>query len=116
MGKVSVMRGLLTETLKGYCPNIYYRKAKKAADFPRITYSLELYQDHAGRMTVDVWDAGDDTTRLEDLSDSIIEGLSGRAYASKAVKFCLYHSRRLPLDDEDQRLNRIQLLFDMRIY
>ena len=116
MGKMIVIRQLLVNTLKTYCANAYYRKAKKNAQYPRVTFSVDVYQDHAGRLLIDVWDAGDDTDRIEDLSDSIIEGLSNKVYASGAVKFCLYHSRRLPLDDEDLRLNRIQLQFDVRIY
>lgn len=115
------LRKILTTTLKEVHPKVYFKRAVTGATYPYITFDLpnsaSIEDMELINLDVDVWDNNSDTTIIEDLASSIWSKLNRLYHIDENMSFSIYRSTRLSLNDEDDtRLNRRLLTFNIRFY
>lgn len=113
------LRKTIRAELKNCCANTYYRRAEKSAPFPRCVFSADIFDDDGTRrgvLYVDLYDDIDDTERLEMIAHDIRAAFDHKVVRTTDGTYAFYFDRGLPLEDDDKRLNRRQLQFDLRIY
>ena len=122
------LRKQLVIFLETKATRVYYQNAPEDATFPYVTFSLassiEDYQREIFTLNVDVWDNSEATTTLETLVGDIdgdgaissATGLHRKHFYSANVQFDAYRATRLTIDDEDERIKRRQLVYNLYVY
>lgn len=107
---------------------VYFRKAPSTAAFPYVVFDLpSSYSSRPSEdfsLEVDVWDDKQDTTALENLTESIDgngdifspTGLNYKTITSANLTATSYREARLIVPDDDERINRRQLRYTVRAY
>jgi len=120
MNKTNSLRKIIQSKINPIIKS-YYRVADPKADFPRAVYDFEnidlgdLSRDDL-ILIVDLWDEGNDTSRIEDIADQIEEMFNAANLPDENVLPTFYRISRKPIDDEDKTLMRRQLKFQIQNY
>lgn len=115
------LRKQLNNILKEVHPQVYFKRAKVGAVYPYIIFDLpnsaSIEDMELINLDIDVWDNSTDTTIIEDLATDIWDKLNRLHYVDEDMSFGIYRMARLSLNDEDDiRLNRRLLTFNIRYY
>lgn len=120
MNKTNSLRKIIQSKINPIIKS-YYRAADPKADFPRAVYDFEnidlgdLSRDDL-ILIVDLWDKGNDTSKIEDIADQIEEMFNAANLPDENVLPTFYRISRKPIDDEDKTLMRRQLKFQIQNY
>lgn len=120
MNKTNSLRKIIQSKINPIIKS-YYRVADPKADFPRAVYDFEnidlgdLNRDDL-ILIVDLWDEGNDTSKIEDIADQIEEMFNAANLPDENVLPTFYRISRKPIDDEDKTLMRRQLKFQIQNY
>ncbi len=120
MNKTNSLRKIIQSKINPIIKS-YYRVADPKADFPRAVYDFEnidlgdLSRDDL-ILIVDLWDKGNDTSKIEDIADQIEEMFNAANLPDENVLPTFYRISRKPIDDEDKTLMRRQLKFQIQNY
>ena len=111
----------LNKILKEVHQRVYFKSAKADTLYPYIIYDLpnsaSIEDMELISLDIDVWDNNSDTTIIEDLASSIWNKLNRLQHIDENMSFSIYRATRLSLNDEDDsRLNRRLLAFNIRYY
>lgn len=99
--------------LKHYCDRCFYRKAKKHKEYPYLTFNLRYTKDeHEYKYFFEVHVWTKDDKGAEELADKI-EEIDGTSYKNEYSSFEIYLNTRNNMEDEDEELNHIVILFDL---
>lgn len=99
----------------------YYRTADPDAVFPHSVYDFEtidlgdLSRDDL-ILVVDLWDFGTDTTRIEEFADQIEALFNNVNLPGEKILPTFYRISRKPIDDENKKIIRRQLKFQIQNY
>lgn len=124
------LRTELNKILKSIHPNIivdgksksrvYFQDANDEAPFPYLVYDLpQSYFDddlEIFNLDIDLWDNKEDTTELEILSQSIWNELNRYHFINEDMQFSVYRQNRLTIEDDDPRIRRRTLMFQLRYH
>lgn len=114
------LRKQLNKILKTIHPRVYYMKATDKKTFPYIVYDLpQSYSDgeqEIFNLDIDVWDNNQDTTELETLSRIIWNELDRYHFIDEDMQFSIYRQGRFTIDDDDPRIKRRTLTFNIRYF
>lgn len=114
------LRTQLNKTLKTIHPRVYFQTAPDTATFPYVVYDLpnsfSNEEQEIFNLDVDIWDNNTDTTELETLSSTIWKSLNKYRYIDENIQFSIYRMNRLSLKDDDVRIKRRKLIFQLRYY
>ena len=114
------LRKQLNVLLKAIHPRSYFQTAPDAALFPYVVYDLpnsfSNEEQDIFSLDVDIWDNNADTTDLETLSSAIWKGLHKYRHIDESIQFTIYKENRLSLTDDDIRIKRRKLIFQIRYY
>lgn len=114
------LRTELNKILKSIHPRVYYMKASDTAIFPYIVYDLpqSYFEDNLEvfNLDIDIWDNNVDTTELENLAQSIWNALNKYYHIDENIQFAIYRESRHTLEDDDPRIRRRTLIFNIRYY
>lgn len=124
------LRSELNKILKSIHPNVtidgrsksrvYFQHANEDAPFPYIVYDLpQSYFDNdleIFNLDIDVWDDKVDTTELETLSQTIWDMLNKYYHIDENMQFTIYRQNRLTIEDDDPRIRRRTLIFNIKYY
>jgi hypothetical protein len=100
---------------------VYYQQAHDNAVYPYLVYDFPNSTDDGTLerfvMDLDGWDDKADTTALETLMDEA-DTLLHRANLYTEDKVCasIYRENRLSLTDEDRRIRRRKIIYQVRTY
>ena len=98
-----------------------YRKANKNKIFPHAVFDFEnidlgdINRDDL-ILVIDLWDYGEDTTRIEEIADEIEALFNAANIPGAEVLPTFYRISRKPIDDEDKMIIRRQLKFQVQNY
>lgn len=101
--------------------NCYYRKADAKAKYPHAVYEFEnidlndIWRDDL-ILIVDLWDKGNDTTRIEEIADRIEALFNAANMPGDDILPTFYRIGRKPIDDEDKTILHRQLKFQIQNY
>lgn len=99
----------------------YHRTADPGASYPYAVYSFEnidlgdLFRDDL-ILIVDLWDFGTDTTRIEEFADQIESLFNNVNLPGEKILPTFYRINRKPIDDENKKIIRRQLKFQIQNY
>ena len=111
----------LMKILKEVHTNVYFKRAKTGATYPYIIFDLpnsaSIEDMELINFDVDVWDNNTDSSIIEDLASVVWNKLNRLHHVDENMSFGIYRMTRLSLNDEDDtRLNRRLLTFNIRLY
>lgn len=120
MSKTNLLREIIQSNLNTIVKSAY-REMPDKENFPYAVYDFETIDlGDINRddliLTIDLWGIGKDTSVIEDLADSIEKLFSAANIPGEAVLPTFYRISRKPIDDEDKRIIRRQLKFQIQNY
>lgn len=114
------LRGQLKILIEDIHPSVYYQNATKDTQFPYVVYDLPnsfTNQDQdIFNLDIDIWDNEEDTTNMEKLATIIWRELHRYRYIDEDIQFTIYRMNRLNIVDDDKRIKRRKLIFQVRYY
>lgn len=120
MSKTNSLRKIIQSNIDSVV-SCYYRMADPGALYPHAVYDFEnidlgdINRDDL-ILIVDLWDKGNDTSRLEEMADQIEEKFNAANLPNEEVLPTFYRISRKPIDDEDKTIMRRQLKFQIQNY
>ena len=120
MGKTNALKEIIQSKIISVV-SCYYRMADPETLFPHAVYDFEnidlgdINRDDL-ILIVDLWDKGNDTSRLEEMADQIEEIFNAANLPNEEVLPTFYRISRKPIDDEDKTIMRRQLKFQIQNY
>ena len=123
MSKTTELRTVLRELLLQSCARVHYTENllddDAAPQYPYCIYSTrEIDKTDSmilGELEVNVVDFGPDTAQAERIADEIQQRLDHLCHLGKEVGFWLYPGIRQPVQDENKRLIRRRLTFELHL-
>jgi hypothetical protein len=118
---INLQRALQAEIASLTARAVYFRRASETATPPYVVYSLILASggehDSIGNVDVDGWDipADGNTTVIETLMDTLQIGLNKKTIVTSEFAVTLHLAARIPVDDDDSRIERRKLIFEARL-
>lgn len=122
----------LIKSIKGFlvtkADRAFFQKAPDTAQFPYVVFDLPSSFDSRPSedfsLSIDIWDDDQDTTALETLTESIDgdgnifnpSGLNNKTIIAIGLVATFYREGRMTVPDEDKRINRRQLRYNVRAY
>lgn len=120
MNKMVELRKILQTYLKTKHTKVYFQIAPDHATYPFVVYELPNSIDDGAMenfvLDIDVWDDKSDTTALETLASNIDNGLHRLTVVSNGLGATFYRENRLSLTDDDSRLRRRRLIYQIRTH
>lgn len=114
------LRKELNNVLKSIHSRSYFQRPPDDAQFPYVVYDLpssNTIEDlEVLTLDVDVWDNKKDTTALETLTDQLDSTLHKYKVLHASFQFSIYRTTRLFLIDDDPRLTRRRLSYQIRFF
>lgn len=126
------LRTQLNRILKSIHPNVtideknvsrvHFEDAPDTTPFPYIVYfflpSHVNEEQEVIPMDIDIWDmpSDGDTTVIETLNDTVWKALRKYKYIDENIQFTIHGLNRYPLTDDDKRIRRRKLTFEIRYY
>ena len=120
MGKTNALKEIIQSKIISVA-SCYYRMADPEALFPHAVYDFETIDlGDINRddliLILDLWDKGNDTSRIEEMADQIEEMFNAANLPNEEVLPTFYRISRKPIDDEDKTIMRRQLKFQIQNY
>lgn len=120
MGKTNALKEIIQSKIISVV-SCYYRMADPEALFPHAVYDFETIDlGDINRddliLILDLWDKGNDTSRIEEMADQIEEMFNAANLPNEEVLPTFYRISRKPIDDEDKTIMRRQLKFQIQNY
>lgn len=123
MTKTEELRTALRERLLQSCARVQYTQNllddDAAPQYPYCIFAVRETGKDDGliqcELEVNVVDLGPDTLQAEQIADEIQRLLDRSFYLGEAVAFWLYSGIRQPVQDENKRLVRRRLTFELRL-
>ena len=118
--KTNALRKIIQSNIQSVVTS-YYRTADKGALYPHAVYDFEnidlgdIWRDDL-ILIIDIWDKGNDTARIEDITDSIEAMFNAANLPNDEVLPTFYRIGRKPIDDEDKAIMHRQLKFQIQNY
>lgn len=120
MSKTNSLRKIIQSNIDSVV-SCYYRMADPGALYPHAVYDFEnidlgdINRDDL-IFIVDLWDRGNDTSRIDEMADQIEEKFNAANLPNEEVLPTFYRISRKPIDDEDKTIMRRQLKFQIQNY
>lgn len=114
--RTNELKTSIVSILKPILKDVHYRKPKKGASYPYITYFLRHSKDEHKYdyfFEVHIWTR--DIKQVEELADQV-EELDGGIYTNEYHSFDLDLNSRNNVEDEDKELQHIVLLFNLTYF
>ena len=120
MSKTLALRKIIQTNIDSIVKS-YYRKADKDKIYPHAVYDFEnIGLEDISRddliLIIDIWDKGNDTSNIEEITDQIEEMFNTANLPNEEVLPTFYRVGRKPIDDPDKSLMRRQLKFQIQNY
>lgn len=118
--KTNALRKIIQSNIQSVVTS-YYRTADHDALYPHAVYDFEnidlgdIWRDDL-ILIIDIWDKGNDTTRIEDITDTIEAMFNAANLPNDEVLPTFYRIGRKPIDDEDKTIMHRQLKFQVQNY
>ena len=116
------MLEFITDTLKSAAARVYLEKAPEGTDFPYVTYRFPTSNEAEFRedfiLEVNLWDHGEDTTALEELTEDVDEALNRTKHltATADMQLSVYRINRMMIPDPDPKIRRRELRYEVKAY
>lgn len=114
------LRTQLTALLKTIHPRVYSENASDKTAYPYLVYDLPNSTDNEEQelflLDVDVWDDKTDTTEIEILASKVWATLHKFTHIDADMQFSINRMTRGTLKDEDPRIKRRKLTFEVRYF
>ena len=114
------VRAYLQARISAAAERCYYGVAQDSAEYPFVTWNLELVALESGlsleELEIDVIDHGTNSEPAEDLADQIITLLDHHYALQPAFQAAIYLERRQPIQENDKSIIRRRLTFQMRLH
>lgn len=115
------LKKLVQTKLKTLTTNVYHELADKDAVYPHIVFTFRRIdlqdlsrQDYI--LEVDVWDKEKDTTRIDNLADSVENLLQAKNLPQEHILPTFYLIDRRNILDEDKNIKHRQIQFQIQNY
>jgi hypothetical protein len=115
------IKKLVQTKLKTLTTNVYHELADKDAVYPHIVFTFRRIdlqdlsrQDYI--LEVDVWDKEKDTTRVDNLADSVENLLQAQNLPQEHILPTFYLIDRRNILDEDKNIKHRQIQFQIQNY
>ena len=119
--KTNDLKKLIMVQLKTLTSNVYYEIAADNALYPHIVFSFKMInlgdlwrQDYT--LDVDVWDKGQNTTRIDSLCDDIEKLLHMQNLPQTGILPTFYLIDRRSIIDEDKSIKHRLVRFQIQNY
>lgn len=120
MTKTLAARSVIQAELKKLCSNVHFEQANSDAAFPYLVYSLEELTHEYGltlcQLEVNAVDYGTSTSTCETLADNVQLALDRLLHIDSDVQFNIYRERRQPVSEEDRKIIRRRMTFEVRLH
>ena len=116
------LRKQLNSVIKSIHPRAYFQTASDTATFPYVVYNLPSSftneEQEIFNLDIDIWDmpADGNTSGIETLASSFWKALHKYRYIDENIQFSIYRENRFTVEDEDPRIKRRRLVFQVRYY
>lgn len=115
------LKKLVQTKLKTLTTNVYHELADKDAVYPHIVFTFRRIdlqdlsrQDYI--LEVDVWDKEKDTTRVDNLADSVENLFQAKNLPQEHILPTFYLIDRRNILDEDKNIKHRQIQFQIQNY
>ena len=120
MSKTNALRKIIQSNINTIVKSAY-REIDDKEDFPYAVYDFETIDlGDINRddliLIIDIWGCGKDTTEIEDIADRIEKMFNATNLPNEEVLPTFYRISRKPIDDDDKRIIRRQLKFQIQNY
>lgn len=118
--KTVALRSAVQAKLKTICDRVYYDHAEQNAEFPYLVFNVEEVQHDYGAISCDLEinaiDYGRDTSTCETLADNVQASLDKWRYLDDDIQFSAYCDRRNSVQEEDKKIIRRRMTFEVRMH
>lgn len=122
MDNKKTTRLFMREEIKKTVDNIvhsYFLTSYHKAEFPYAVVDIKEIDDEIFIpyiLEVEIWDKGDDTTKIETICDEIKELLDRKREIKNNYAYVIYFSNCLTNIDDDKAIKRRILSFEIHLY
>lgn len=117
------LREVLQGILAGVHPRVFFNRAPSGAQFEYLVYSLPssymLDEQEIWVLDVDIWDrddANEDSAIIDSLTNEVAHRLHRLRHVGPDIAFVIYRENRFVLDDDDPRIRRRKVTFQLRVF
>lgn len=116
------LRAEIKKILENIHPQVYHIDTKNKKGYPYLVYDLsDGYADEnleLFNLDIEVWDSplNDDTTEVERISQLVWDELNGYHGINEDMQFSIYRQSRSRVEDDEPRIKRRTLIFNLRYY
>lgn len=118
MMNVGLIKQAIREELSKYCPRVFNERSLSEELFKdmHIVFYFTLISRHDNianvRLRVDCFDYGEDSRKVEDLADSICEGLEKWQYLNQGMFLRVYFASRDSIEEDNKSIIHRRINFD----
>lgn len=120
MSKTEALRAAVTEIIGRSAPRVYYGQAEPGHPAQYAVYELEELShtddQYVMQLEVNCMDYGTNTAACEAMADQIQAAFNHALVLNDSIMFRSYIERRQPVYEEDRKIIRRRLLFEIRLY
>ena len=120
MNKTIALRTELNRLFKTITTNVYHEDKPDNAGYPYLVYeSSELTYEYGKtqyQLEVNIVDHGEDSSVVENLSDSTQAALNKYYFINPYIEFTVYKGQRLTVKEEDKQIIRRRMLFEIQLH
>lgn len=121
ISKTYELRKVITKLLKEANEKVFYENATDKTPYPYIVYEFDTVTfENINRddviLTIDIWDKGKDSEKVEKIADKIEDLLNFKNNPTGKVLPTFYLASRNSIRDEDKNIRRRELRFLIQNY
>lgn len=120
MSKTKALRTAVVEVIRRYASCVYYGQADPEHPKQYVVYDLEEISRADNRtdmqLEINCMDYGTDTSACETMADSLQKAFDHIVVSKDEIFFNAYIDRRQPVYEEDRKIIRRRLMFNLYLY
>jgi hypothetical protein len=120
MSKTDALRTELSRLLETVASNVYFQQKPDRWGYPYVAYEMDEMSHADGKtlyqLEINVVDQGRSTSTAETMSDDIQTLLHKYYYLGAGIQFSCYKNQRKIIREEDPKIHRRRLLFELHLH
>lgn len=120
MSKTQALKTELQRIFKTITANVYHEETRNKSTYPYLVYELSELTYSYGKTTlqleVNVIGYGEDSSEVENISDTVQTTLNRYFFINNEIEFTVYKGSRNTIKETDKSVIRRRILFEVQLH